>query len=210
MYNFLGNRTPSLRIGKRAGDIIVALVAIAIRWIPFGAAAPIVRIVVGPAVLFSQKRVGANFVPSTICKFGTTTNTAAVSTLPLALRGDRRVLAIGKLLHSTHFDEVPRLYNVLNGEMSTLGSQAEVPEFVNPDDPLWQEIIREPPARFDEARFLSVCDGLALASAENCRECYQKHLPLMNCEQSPQHDGPGGTLARLSSLFDRSRMWLLA
>jgi exopolysaccharide biosynthesis polyprenyl glycosylphosphotransferase len=83
----------------------------------------------GP-VLFRQQRVGRRGRPFTIHKLRTMRHDAEAQSGPmLAENGDQRVTPIGRFLRATRIDEIPQLWNVLNGTMSLVGPRPERPEF---------------------------------------------------------------------------------
>ena len=46
-----------------------------------------------------------------------------------AMKNDKRITFIGKILRKTRIDELPQLISVLKGEMSLIGPRPERPEF---------------------------------------------------------------------------------
>lgn len=86
----------------------------------------------GP-VLFRQARLGRNGKPFSVCKFRTMEVNAEKRLKELEqlnesqggvlfkMRSDPRVTRIGKILRSTSLDELPQLFNVLQGHMSLVG-----------------------------------------------------------------------------------------
>jgi Undecaprenyl-phosphate galactose phosphotransferase WbaP len=97
----------------------------------------------GFPVFYSQKRVGHGACTFNIWKFRTMVHNAAeILEHTLAghadlreewmhnhkLRKDPRITAIGKLLRKTSLDELPQLWNVLNGDMSLVGPRPIVQE----------------------------------------------------------------------------------
>ena len=100
----------------------------------------------GP-VLFRQQRVGRKGKTFVLFKL----RTMAVSkTGPMITAADdRRVTSIGKILRRYKIDELPELWNVLIGDMSFVGPRPEVPEFVDLEDVLWQDILTHRPGITD-------------------------------------------------------------
>ncbi|MBR3894135.1 MAG: sugar transferase [Clostridia bacterium] len=107
---------------KRAFDITVSLVGIL-----FMIAIPILIIVPilikltskGP-VFFKQKRIGKNGKVFTMYKFRTMI-TEQYDKNGVEIMSENRITKIGKILRKTSLDELPQLFNVLNGSMSIIG-----------------------------------------------------------------------------------------
>ncbi len=75
----------------------------------------------GP-VLFKQKRLGFNNQEFEIYKFRSMTHSEVAETKTVqAQKQDARVTRIGALLRRSSIDELPQLFNVLNGTMSIVG-----------------------------------------------------------------------------------------
>src|SRR5258708_10222504 len=74
----------------------------------------------GP-VIFRQRRKGCNGQEFVLLKFRTMSGQEDGEVVSQAMRNDPRVTAIGRLLRSASIDELPKLLNVLSGEMSLIG-----------------------------------------------------------------------------------------
>jgi lipopolysaccharide/colanic/teichoic acid biosynthesis glycosyltransferase len=84
----------------------------------------------GPAI-YAQTRLGRHGRPFTLYKVRTMThNCESLTGACWSVPGDTRVTALGRWLRRTHLDELPQLWNVLNGDMSLIGPRPERPEFV--------------------------------------------------------------------------------
>jgi Undecaprenyl-phosphate glucose phosphotransferase len=91
----------------------------------------------GP-VLFRQKRYGMNNEEFDVFKYRTMYHGRPPETgVPQATRGDPRVTKLGNFLRRTSLDELPQLFNVLNGSMSLVGPRPHAVEH----NKLYDEII---------------------------------------------------------------------
>ncbi len=87
----------------------------------------------GP-IFFKQMRIGLATPEKTklfyMYKFRTMAYDAeAKSGAVWASKNDPRITTIGRFLRKTRLDELPQLYNVLNGDMSIIGPRPERPGF---------------------------------------------------------------------------------
>ncbi len=134
------------QLGKRALDVVAALVGLALLAVMGPFIALIIVVESGWPVLFAQKRVGRHGHIFTVYKFRTMRPAAETTTNRWATDDElRRVTRFGKFLRKTHLDEFPQFLNVLWGQMSVVGPRPEQPKLV-------QELERQIP--FYRARLL--------------------------------------------------------
>jgi undecaprenyl-phosphate glucose phosphotransferase len=74
----------------------------------------------GP-VFFRQRRYGLDGREILVWKFRTMTCCDDGPNVQQATRGDQRITAVGAVLRRTSLDELPQLFNVLEGSMSLVG-----------------------------------------------------------------------------------------
>ena len=118
--------------GKRALDVLLALLVLVITAPFLLAAAALVRLTSPGGALYRQERVGLNGRLFTIYKLRTMRADAEAVTGPVwSTLNDPRITPVGRVMRQTRLDELPQLWNVLRGDMSFVGPRPERPQFVD-------------------------------------------------------------------------------
>lgn len=127
----------------------------------------------GP-VLFRQRRVGQGGRQFFLLKFR---SMRVGERGPQVTRsGDARVTWFGRFLRKLKLDELPELWNVVRGEMALVGPRPEVPDYVNLEDPLWQEVLTVRPGITDPVTLTLRNEEELLAQASNVETFYLEVL----------------------------------
>jgi exopolysaccharide biosynthesis polyprenyl glycosylphosphotransferase len=148
----IGLRDPLIegvpRLIKRVFDLVITLILL----VPCLGIMVLIALLIrldtrGPALL-RQKRAGENGRPFDMLKFRTMilnaenlANQAVTKDehgqLLHKRKDDPRVTRVGRFLRRYSLDELPQLFNVLNGDMSLVGPRPEIPWLVDKYEP-WQ------------------------------------------------------------------------
>ena len=73
-------------------------------------------------IFFLQERIGKDGRKFKLFKFATMLkNSANIGTGTVTIKGDPRVLPVGKFLRKTKINELPQLFNIFIGDMSVIG-----------------------------------------------------------------------------------------
>lgn len=81
-------------------------------------------------VLYSQERVGLNGRQFKVHKFRSMRTDAEKNGAVWASKNDNRVTRVGAFIRKVRIDELPQIFNVLNGTMAFVGPRPERPVFV--------------------------------------------------------------------------------
>jgi exopolysaccharide biosynthesis polyprenyl glycosylphosphotransferase len=116
---------------KRASDVVLAMLALAIVSPVMLVCALAVRLDGGPGVIFRQQRIGRHGVPFEVLKFRSIQPVDdEESQTTWSVAKDPRVGPVGRFLRRTSLDELPQLWNILRGDMTFVGPRPERPYFV--------------------------------------------------------------------------------
>jgi lipopolysaccharide/colanic/teichoic acid biosynthesis glycosyltransferase len=135
--------------GKRALDVLGALVALLLLSPLMLIVALLIKITSPGPVIFRQTRVGQSGMPFVMFKFRSMRTDMddrahrefvaslidgkpalsgdGTSSSQFKMEADPRVTAVGRLIRKTSIDELPQFYNVLIGNMSLVGPRPPVP-----------------------------------------------------------------------------------
>ncbi len=116
---------------KRVFDLLVCISASPAVLMIIAFLTPLILLFMGPPIFFCQPRVGLNGRTFRMFKLRTMVNTSSTARPSGAtIVGDPRVTRLGRLLRRSHLDELPQLWNILNGEMTLIGPRPEQPHLV--------------------------------------------------------------------------------
>jgi putative colanic acid biosysnthesis UDP-glucose lipid carrier transferase len=106
---------------KRATDIVFGSLAALIAAAPMLLIAAAIKLSSPGPVLFRQRRYGLNGEEILVYKFRSMTVCEDGPVIAQATKQDQRVTPLGRILRKTSLDELPQLFNVLQGKMSVVG-----------------------------------------------------------------------------------------
>jgi len=119
------------RVAKRAFDLTVATLALAIFSPIFMFITFLIKMTSRGTIFYVQERLGIDGRPFNMYKFRSMKMDAEKNLGPVwAKEGDSRRTRIGAFLRRFNLDELPQLFNVLKGEMSIVGPRPERPLLV--------------------------------------------------------------------------------
>lgn len=106
---------------KRIADIALATCAIAVAAIPMALIAIGVKLTSPGPVFFRQRRYGLDGKEILVWKFRSMRTCDNGPVVKQATKGDPRITRLGGILRRTSLDELPQLFNVIEGTMSLVG-----------------------------------------------------------------------------------------
>jgi putative colanic acid biosysnthesis UDP-glucose lipid carrier transferase len=118
-------------LSKRACDVALALVALAILSPLMILVSLIIKLDSAGPIIFKQRRTGFHGREFIIYKFRSMSVLEDGRQIAQTRRNDPRITKVGRILRQSSIDELPQLLNVIKGEMSLVGPR---PHAVAHDD----------------------------------------------------------------------------
>lgn len=116
---------------KRISDIALSIIGLIIASPILIFAAILIKLNSRGPIVYKQERMGKEGKIFDIYKLRTMSADAEKETGAVwAREDDPRITPVGRILRKFHIDELPQLFNVINGQMSIVGPRPERPEIV--------------------------------------------------------------------------------
>ena len=160
------------RAVKRLIDIVVSLFGIIILS-PAFVLVYLAILVTGGSVIYKQERIGYKGKKFFIYKFRTMYKDAEKYGIPRT--EDERLAQmtrVGRFLRDHHLDELPQMFNVLNGDMSLVGPRPEVRHYVDYWTPEQMRVLDVRPGITDPASIKFRNENELMERAENPEKYY--------------------------------------
>jgi lipopolysaccharide/colanic/teichoic acid biosynthesis glycosyltransferase len=168
----------SVRTGafNRALDVLCAGMGLIVLSPMFCAIAVAIKFDDRGPVFYAQGRVGKGFRCFRVYKFRSMISGADRDGL-LTASGDARVTRLGRLLRRYKLDELPQLFNVLQGDMQLIGARPEVELYVQMFRPQYAVILQDRPGLADPATLAYPREDEILAAGGAERQYIEEILP---------------------------------
>ena len=186
------------REGKRLFDLVMASLGLVLISPLCAVLAVLVKLSSRGPAIYWQERVGRAGRIFRIAKFRTMYEDADKRGLAITSAGDRRITPLGRVLRRFKLDELPQLWNVLNGDMSLVGPRPEVPRYVLSYSSAQKQVLSVRPGITDLASILYRNEEKVLGSQGDPETYYEEALLPHKLKINLQY------LGRISFLYDVS------
>ncbi len=160
---------------KRAIGFVLAILFVAVLWPVYLIIAAIIAIEDGLPVFYRPLRGGYRNRPFRIFKFRTMVKDADKIGGGTTALNDPRITKVGNFLRKTKMDEIPQIFNILNGTMSFIGPRPELLRYVEQYDGEEKLILEVRPGitDFSSVEFINLDE---VVGSENADEAYEKYV----------------------------------
>jgi lipopolysaccharide/colanic/teichoic acid biosynthesis glycosyltransferase len=178
--------------------MVVAAIGLVILAPVFAVIAIAIRLEDGGPIFYRQVRVGRAGRLFEIEKFRSMTPAPNGAIPGLTIAGDPRVTRVGAVLRRAKLDELPQLFNVLQGEMSLVGPRPETPDLMFHYSRSQRAVmVSVRPGMTDYASVLLRDESELLARALDPAKFYRERIMPLKCELCARYVSDMGPLTDL-------------
>ena len=174
-YDILFEKKTSLKL-KRIFDVVMAEILLVTFASPMLIIAIMIKLDSPGPVFYRQERVTAYGKKFKIHKFRTMVNHADKIGTAVTVQNDSRITKVGAKLRDLRIDEIPQLLDVLNGDMSFVGTRPEAAKYVRKYTKEMRATLLLPAGITSEASIRYKDEAKMLNEAENADEVYVKKI----------------------------------
>ena len=164
------------RLLKRLFDLFCTVPGVIVLSPVFFIVSLIIKLTDNGPVFFKQERIGYRGKPFKMLKFRTMIVDAEKLGGQLTVGNDKRITKIGAILRRIKIDELPQLFNVLEGEMSLVGPRPEVPKYVQMYSDKQRLVLELVPGITDPASIKFRNESEILAMADDPEQVYVENI----------------------------------
>lgn len=157
---------------KRSFDLIVALILIVILSIPMIVISIWIKLDSPGTILYRQERVTTYGKHFRIHKFRTMVSNADKIGTAVTVGNDSRITKAGAKLRRLRLDELPQLFDVIEGTMSFVGTRPEAVKYVERYKPEYNATLLMPAGITSEASIRYKDEDKLLNTADDVDEVY--------------------------------------
>jgi lipopolysaccharide/colanic/teichoic acid biosynthesis glycosyltransferase len=161
---------------KRFFDIFFSLAGLIILLVPFIIISVIIVLDSRGGIFYRQIRIGKDGSEFKLLKFRSMRTDADKSGLLTVGGRDKRITRSGYILRKYKIDELPQLFNVLEGSMSLVGPRPEVRRYVDMYNAEQREVLTVKPGITDYASIEYSNENEMLGKAVNPEQLYVNEI----------------------------------
>lgn len=174
-YEILNERKLSLLV-KRVFDFVAAVILLLILAIPMAVIAVCVKADSEGPVFYRQERVTTYGKHFRIHKFRTMVSNAERIGSTVTVSNDSRITRVGSKLRRLRLDELPQVFDVLEGNMSFVGTRPEAVKYVERYQPEYYATLLLPAGITSEASIRYKDEDRLLNAAEDVDRVYLEQV----------------------------------
>lgn len=174
-YDVLKKKQFSLQL-KRVFDFVTALMLLIILAIPMAMIAIWIKLDSEGPVFYRQERVTTYGKHFRIHKFRTMVNNADKIGTAVTVSGDARITKVGQKLRNLRLDELPQVFDVLEGTMSFVGTRPEAVKYVEQYQPEFNATLLLPAGITSEAAIRYKDEAKLLDAADDVDKVYVEQV----------------------------------